>query len=149
MLIDNNYQAFYNIPMKAKIVKNIFYLVALGYVFLGVFFIDWSFRMVPFSKNTPWYDIFMAVIINACFIMLGILSYIATFLAVREKRTATILYNLSFWIGITGFGVIAFLSTMLVMLGKVSSAYIGDIIMYGLLYIPFIVVYLNRKRLER
>ena len=147
MLIDNKYQASYNILMSTKIIRNIVYLVALGYVFLGVFFIDWSFRMVPFSKNTPWYDTFIVLIINVCFIMLGTLLYIATFLAVRKKTIATILYDLNFWIGITGLGVVAFLSTILVMLGKVSSAYIGDVIMYCLLYVPFIVVYLNRKRL--
>lgn len=149
MLIDNKYQASYNIPMNTKIIKNIFYLVALGYVFLGVFFIDWSFRMVPFGKNSTWYDTFIIIVINVCFITLGTLLYIATFLAIRKKRMAAILYNLNFWIGIIGLGVVTFLSMILVMLGKVSSAYIGDVIMYCLLYIPFIVVYLNRKKLEQ
>jgi magnesium-transporting ATPase (P-type) len=133
--------------MNTKIAKNIFYSVALGYVFLGVFFIDWSFRMVPFDKNASRYDTFMAIIINAYFIILGIMLYVATFLAVRKKRAASILYNLSFWIGATVLGIITILSIILVMFGRVSSAHIGDVIMYCLLYAPFMLVYLNRKRL--
>ena len=135
--------------MKTYVVKNLFYLTALGYIFLGVCFLDWSFRMVPFGKDAPWYDIFVTIIINNCFIALGALLYIATFLAVRKKKIASIIYRLSFWIGVAVLSIIAILLTILVMLGKASSLHIGDIIMYCALYAPFILVYLNRKWLER
>ena len=135
--------------MKTSIFKNLFYLIALGYVFLGVFFLDWSFRMVPFGKDTFWYDILVAVIIDICFIVLGVLLYIATFLAVRMRKTASIIYDLSFWIGVVVLGIVTILLMALIMFGKASSSHVGDIIMYCLLYIPFIVVYLNRKRLAR
>jgi hypothetical protein len=135
--------------MKATVVKNLFYLIALGYVFLGVFFLDWSFRMVPFGKDAYWYDVLIAAIVNICFIMLGVLLYIATFLTVRNKKTISVLYNLSFWAGIVALSVVAVLLIALVIFGKASSAHIGDIIMYCLLYIPFVIVYLNRKRVIR
>jgi len=129
--------------------KHIFYLVALAYVFLGIFFLDWSFRMVPFSKDAPWYDIIMATTVNTSFVAIGILLYIATFLAVRKKKIASILYDLSFWIGITVLGVATVLLTALVMFANIPSSHIGDVVMYYLLYAPFILVYLNRKRLEQ
>lgn len=135
--------------MKTFILKNLFYLIALGYVFLGVFFLDWSFRMVPFNKDASWYDISVAVIINTSFIVVGALLYIATFLAVRMRKTASILYNLSFWTGVVVLSIVAVLLIALVIFGKASSAHIGDTIMYCLLYIPLIVVYLNRKKLIR
>lgn len=134
--------------MKAYIVKNIFYFIALGYVFLGVFFLDWSFRMVPFAKDAPWWDIFISLVINVGYIALGLVLYIATFLAVRKKRAASILYYVSFYIGIGVLSIVAVLLTTLVMLSKASLAHIGDVIMYCVLYMPFILVYLNRKRLE-
>lgn len=135
--------------MKMRILKNIFYLVAMAYVFLGIFFLDWSFRMVPFSKDAPWYDILMAGAINTSFIAVGILLYIATFLAIRKKKIAIILYDLSFWIGIMVLSTVTVLLTTLVILGKIPSYHMGDAIMYCLLYVPFIFVYLNRKRLEK
>ena len=133
--------------MKTSIFKNLFYLIALGYVFLGVFFLDWSFRMVPFGKDTFWYDILVTVIIDICFIVLGVLLYIATFLAVRMRKTASIIYDLSFWIGVVVLGIVTILLMTLIMFGKALSSHVGDIIMYYLLYIPFVFVYLNRKRL--
>lgn len=135
--------------MKINILKNMFYLIAVAYVFLGTFFLDWSFRMVPFSKNASWYDIFVAVTIDTCFIAIGALLYIATFLAVRKKKIASILYNLSFWLGITVFCIVTILTMTLVIFVKVSSYHIGDVIMYGLLYVPFLFVYWSRKRLEK
>ena len=135
--------------MKTSIFKNLFYLIALGYVFLGVFFLDWSFRMVPFGKDAFWYDILVTVIIDICFILLGVLLYIATFLAVRMRKTASIIYDLSFWIGAVVLGVVTILLIALIMFSKASSSHIGDIIMYCLLYVPFVFVYLSRKKLVR
>lgn len=135
--------------MKTCLVKNLFYLISLGYVFLGVCFLDWSFKMVPFGKDAPLYDIFVVIVINNCFIVLGILLYIATFLAVRKKTIASIVYHLSFWIGVVVLSIIAILLTILVMLGKISSFHIGDVVMYCVLYVPFMLVYFNRKRLDK
>jgi magnesium-transporting ATPase (P-type) len=135
--------------MKTTIFKNLFYLIALGYVFLGVFFLDWSLRMVPFGKDALWYDIVVTVVINICFIAIGVLLYIATFLAVRMRKIASIIYDLSFWIGVTVFSMVAVLLMTLVVFHKATPDHIGDIVMYCLLYVPFMLVYLNRKKMEK
>lgn len=133
--------------MKKKLIKTILYLMGLGYVFIGVLFYDWSFRMVPFTSETSNIKIFFTGAIYIYFICLGISLYITTFFSIRKKIAGILIYKITFWVGIIALLIATIIITILYLNKKISKWYFGDIVTYIILLIPAIFVYLNKDKL--
>lgn len=147
MLIDNKLPKIYNVTMKTRIFKALFYVISLGYALIGVFFLDWSFRMVPFASNVRTSDIIVTVAINSCYIVIGAVLFVATFLTSRKKNVSIVLYQICFWCGVLALTFISIFQTIVSISQKISSFYLGDIVMYFILFIPAVFIFINHKRL--
>ena len=133
--------------MKQKTMINISYLIALGYVMLSLFFFDWSYRMVPYSKNASRIEMAMDLIPYVFLFTLGIALFIATSLITREIKFASLYYKLVFWGGITFLGIGSVLLVLLLVAKKITPIYLSEILIYWIFYVPTIVLYLNRGKL--
>lgn len=125
----------------------IFYIGCFSYVFIGACLFDWSFRMVPFAPDAPKGAVIFAGLMDIFYIIAGIVLFIATFLAIRKKSGGMILYNLIFWTWIAIIVSSNISLIVLIFLNKVSLLYIGDMLTHLILFIPAILLYVNRKKL--
>lgn len=133
--------------MKQKTMINISYLIAFGYVTLSLFFFDWSYRMVPYSKSTPKIEIAMDLVTYAFLFTLGISLFVATFLISRAIKIATLCYKVVFWGGIIFLSIGSAVLVLLLVTKKVTPIYLSEILIYWIFYIPTILLYLNRGKL--
>src|SRR3989338_728965 len=85
--------------MKIRSKTFIFYAIALGYIFVGALFYDWSTRMVPTKMNIS-NKVLLAVDLQ--YIFIGILLYFATFLTSRGKvKRGFLFFRFVFWGGVS------------------------------------------------
>jgi len=130
-----------------QIFKSLFYIISLGYVFVGIFFLDWSFRMVPFASNARSSDIALTIAIDSCYIAIGMVLFVATFLTIRNKKIGIILYRVSFWGGMLALISISISQAVISISQKLPSFYMGDIATYFILFVPAAFVFINHKKL--
>ena len=133
--------------MKKVVIKNIYYVIALCYVFLGTFFLDWSVRMVPFSKETTTLEIWNTLVQDSSYVFVGILLFLATLFSSKNRVAGEALFKLVMFGGlilIVGSSLcIAFIN----MGQTILLDYIFDIGVDGFLFIPVVILFVNRVKL--
>ena len=134
--------------MKKTIIRNIYYIVAFGYVFIGVGLLDWSFNMVPPTTAVQSSEIMRILIVDSLYILAGVLLYFATFFIVRGKIIGDILLGLIFWGGITLVFGRALIVIMLNKLVNYPTDYLMDFPVNVVFFIPIIVLFVNRKSIR-
>ena len=137
------------IQMRKTVITTIFYLIALGYVFIGVFFFDWSTRMVPFSKDSPSIEVVLTVANELYYILLGIVAFIATFMTVRGKRIGAAIFNALFWLGVSivGVGTAGYLVSAIIDNGQSLAIYFFGLMIQGIFLLPAAFLYFNKRKI--
>jgi hypothetical protein len=128
--------------IKKILIRNIFYVIALGYVFLGVLFLDWSFNMVPFTSSTPVSEIIFTVVEDSVYIAIGLLIFLGTYLKQKYERLGERILQVMFWGGLICLSVIGLNPP------KVIEYRLYNLSVYLVLFIPAFIVYLNRRKLN-
>ena len=121
------------------------FVFGLGYIFLGYFFYDWSFHMVPHTSDRPEGKIAWDLFTDLYFIALGILILFSSRLASMKKPFAARFYAGVFWAGLAvlatgqlGFSYFAYK-------GNPLEIFLLDMGVLLVLHIPALVLYLTRK----
>jgi len=120
-------------------------IVGFGYVFLGYFFYDWSFHMVPNTTDTPAKEIAWDLFTELYFITLGILTLLSSRLAYMKRNFTSKFYARIFWVGLVvlitgqlGFCYLAYR-------GDPLEIFLPDIGVLLVLHIPALVLYFTRE----
>jgi hypothetical protein len=128
--------------MKKTVIRNIFYVVALGYVLLGVSLLDWSFNMVPFASSTPVSEIIFTVVGDSVYIAIGLLIFFGAYLKKKNERLGERILQVMFWGGLICLSVIGLNPP------EVIEYKLYNLSFYLVLFIPAFIVYLNRRKLN-
>lgn len=135
--------------MKPKTRRIVSSIISIGYILLGLFIWDWSFRMVPFNSTSSKASIISTVILCFCYIFCGVLFLIGIFLIHIKKNIGVTTISLTFWGALITLLIGCVIIWILINVGKISSLHSGDIIFYVTLFIPSLFIYLNRKKMEQ
>ncbi len=122
------------------------YLVALGYLFLGYFFYEWSFHMVPYSGSAFNRNMALDAFIDGALMLIGILFLIATFLLHQKKPYAVNFYRTVFWAGLAIPIIGGMLVSVIFFRDVFATTYFQTAGLLLILYLPAIFLYAFRNR---
>jgi len=131
-------------PTRVKIC----YAISVGYIILSLFFLDWSFNMVPYTGNTPTLQIVVNTIQEIWLFLIGLVIFISTFLISRQNPNVFKIFRVLFWMGGLVF-VGLFLLALYLKQWMTLEIVLYSIFIAVLLYVPVIIVFMNLKALNR
>ena len=134
--------------MNKSTIKNIYYIIAFGYVLVGISLLDWSFNMISPTSNMLVPEMVRLIVMDSFYIVLGIVLYFATFFSIRNKAIGETLFRIIFMGGVfLIFGA----AVVVLLLNKVTgypADYLKDFSTNVVLFVPAILLFINRKKIR-
>ncbi len=120
--------------------------IGVGYIFLGYFFYDWRFHMVPYASTISSGKVAWDLFTDLYFIVLGIAILISSRLASLGKPVAIKFYANIFWIGLAVFVISQFGFSWFVHKSNFLDIFFLDTGVLLALHGPAFILYLTRRR---
>jgi len=134
--------------MKQRTLKNIYYILAGFYVFIGALLLDWSFNMVPPTVTDSVNKINVTLVCNVAFVVIGLCLFVSNYLYVRGRLWGGRLLSIIFF-ACLGWLTIIFLATIFaVFVRGYSSSYLGTLVFYAVLLSPVVALHAARQKMK-
>lgn len=133
--------------MTKKIKVNIYYVISFLYIFIAYIGYDWSFHMVPHLKGTPILRIAIDLSTYIFLLVVGLGFLCAIFFISRNKKGALQVIERVFYGGLVVICIFSAITIALILLNKLGELYWYVPPTLVVLYIPALIMFLNRKNL--
>ncbi|MDD4203133.1 MAG: hypothetical protein PHQ52_06680 [Candidatus Omnitrophica bacterium] len=135
--------------MKKPLIRNFFYTISLGHVFLGVCLLDWSFNMIRPNESVLASKIMSTVFTDFVFILIGVGLFFAVFFKARDTRIGESLFKIVFSIALILFCIATLMSFFPENGENFSFANFSNLKVYFIWLLPMVGMFFKRKKIER
>lgn len=128
--------------------KIIFYSIGSLYIFLGLFFFDWTTHGGHLSFRDLASEDILSLVVDLTLILLGFLICLATFNSSKRNKLSSVVYNVTFWVPLAGLITLTSFLTYRVVDEQISVDYLTSSLMWWVIFLPTAIVYINKGQLS-